>query len=259
MDKKNSVKKGYKRSFRLSQLIPCSNVTYDEGAYCVHKATNVKTAKKRVPCAPDEELQNNLCYKKCKPGFIGKGKYCISTQLSKKDILKNAFKLAAKKSKLDDALKKAAIRGRHTENFSNTVSEWLNYNKIDKSLSDLFDDNLKQYRWFFVGALLIVTFFVIVNLLSSATVPVPVQQPTIIIQVPAANNLPVPASNSLQVPQQALQAALQQMIKVPETQISPVKSQIPIKITDLNKTGGFNRNLFSDLETSIFSEWTNSD
>jgi len=255
MNKKNNVVKneGYKRSFRQSGLIPCSNFTFDEGKYCVNKITKEKTLKKRNPCASDEDIIGDFCYQKCRPGFIARGKDCIITKLTNQAMMKKAFDAAGVQNKINREKRIAATGGRY-DTFTNVANEWLNYNKIDKSLSDLFDGNLKQYRWFFVGALLIVAYFVIVNLLKSATVPVPVQQPTIVLQVP---------SNSLQVPQQVLQPALQvaapQMIQIPEAQISPMKSEIPIKITDLKKTGGFNTNLFSDIETNIFSEWNESD
>ena len=258
MNKKTNVVKneGYKRSFRQTSLIPCSNVTFDQGKYCVNKITKEKTIKKRMPCAPDEDYLNDFCYQKCRQGFIAKGKDCISTKLSNQAMRKKAYDAAAQKNKMSIEIRKAATGGR-IDTFTNITSEWLNYNKIDKSLSDLFDGNLKQYRWFFVGALLIVAYFVIVNLLKSATAPAPVsvQQPSIILQIP---------SNSLQVPQQVLQPALQvaapQMVQIPETQISPSKSDVPINIIDLKKTvGGFNRNLFSDIETNIFSDLNESD
>ena len=173
---------------------------------------------------------------------------------------KNQYLEAIKKRQLE--LAKENANGRK-ERFSNITSEWLSYNKIDKTLSDLFDDNLKQYRWIFVVCLLILAYFMILNLLKSpnAEIKAPLQ-PTIIVQIP---------SNGLQVPQQVLQPALQttsqttsgpiipqQLVQIPETQISPVKSDIPIKITDLKK-GGFNKNIFSDIETSIFSDWNMSD
>ena len=91
--------------------------------------------------------------------------------------------------------------------------------------------------------------------LSSSHIKLNPSSQTIILQIP---------SNSLQVPQQVLQPALQvaapQMVQIPETQISPSKSDVPINIIDLKKTvGGFNRNLFSDIETNIFSDLNESD
>lgn len=235
---------------RKSPILPCPNTSIDVGKFCVDKSSKKKTEKKHIGCEPNEDFSKGMCYPKCKMGYVGYDNRCMKIEK------KNQYVVAMKNRQLELAKENA---NRRKERFSNITSEWLNYNKIDKTLSDLFDDNLKQYRWIFVVCLAIVAYVVILNLLQSPNAEVkPPQQPTIIVQIP---------STGLQVPQQVLQPALQttsgpvapqQIIQVPETQISPVKSDIPIKITDLKK-GGFNKNIFSDIETSIFSDWNMSD
>jgi hypothetical protein len=237
---------------RKSPMQTCPNTSIDDGKFCIDRVSKKKTEKKHTGCEPYEDFSKGMCYPKCKNGYIGYDNRCMKIQK------KNQYVEAIKKRQLD-LIKENANRSRSRERFSNITSEWLNYNKIDKTLSDLFDDNLKQYRWFFVVCLVIVAYIVIINLLQSPNAEVkPPQQPTIIVQIP---------STGLQVPQQVLQPVLQttsgpvtpqQIVQVPETQISPVKSDIPIKITDLKK-GGFNKNIFSDIETSIFSDWNMSD
>ena len=186
---------------------------------------------------------------------MDKGNNCV------KIVEKNRYKEAVQKWDLENRVREASRRGR--EKFGNVVNEWLNYDKIDKKLSDLFDDNLKQYRWGFVIALAALVIYIIMNLLQSTNEVKAPQQPTIIVQMPSG----------LQVPQQVLQPALQvvsppspsappaspQIINIPEAQLATTKPVMPINITDLKKTGGFNRSLFSEIESSIFSDWNTSD
>jgi len=257
MNKKSNVVKneGYKRSFRTVPALPCPNTSIDKGKYCEDKNTKQKMPKKYQDCTSNEDTVNNICYAKCRPGFMPKGNNCV------KILEKNRYKEAVQKWDLENRVREASRRGRET--FGNVVNEWLNYDKIDKKLSDLFDDNLKQYRWGFVIALAALVIYIIMKLLQSTNEVKAPQQPTIIVQMPSG----------LQVPQQVLQPALQvvsppspsappaspQIINIPEAQLATTKPVMPINITDLKKTGGFNRSLFSEIESSIFSDWNTSD
>jgi hypothetical protein len=264
MNKKNSkkdVKKAVKKAvpkeiieirkpLRETPRQPCSYREIEDGNFCVDKATKKRKERKFQMCQPYEDFSKGKCYPKCKPGYRGVDNRCI------KRVASNVYLDAIKKRELEMAIRDAS---RRKEKFSNITGDWLSYNTLDNKLADLFDDNLKQYRWFFVVCLVILAFVIILNLLQSPNVEVKApQQPTVIVQIPSAG---------LQVPQQVLQPALQttsspvtpqQIVQIPETQVSPVKSDIPIKITDLKK-GGFNKNIFSDIETSIFSDWNMSD
>lgn len=238
-----------RKPLRETPREPCSYRSIEDGNFCVDKATKKRTERKFKRCQPYEDFSKGMCYPKCKPGYRGVENRCI------KRVATNAYLEAIKKRELEMAIRDASKR----EKFSNITGEWLSYNTLDKKLADLFDDNLKQYRWFFVVCLVILAFVIILNLLQSPNVEVKApQQPTVIVQIP---------STGLQVPQQVLQPAIQttsssltpqQIVQVPEAQVSPVKSDIPIKITDLKK-GGFNKNIFSEIETSIFSDWNMSD
>jgi hypothetical protein len=239
-----------RKPLRETPRQPCSYREIEDGKFCVDKATKKRKERKFQMCQPYEDFSKGMCYPKCKPGYRGVDNRCI------KRVASNVYLDAIKKRELEMAIRDASKR---KEKFSNITSEWLNYNTLDNKLADLFDDNLKQYRWFFVVCLVILAFVIILNLLQSPNVEVKApQQPTVIVQIP---------SSGLQVPQQVLQPALQttsspvtpqQIVQIPEAQVSPVKSDIPIKITDLKK-GGFNKNIFSDIETSIFSDWNMSD
>ena len=281
MNKKNNVvkKEGYKRSFRTNEYVACPNNTNDKDTFCENKVSKEKIEKKRLGCASNEDTVKNICYQRCKPGFIGKGINCIKMKS------KNAYKEGLKKKQLELAIRDASKR----DKFSNTKSEW-DFNEIDKNLSDLFDGNLKNYRWAFVIGLGILIIIIIVNLFDSTETPKLPQQPSIILQIPSTGmSVPqqflqpalqvtspvssMPQQPALQVtspvssaPQQpALQvtspvsSAPQQIIKIPELQMPTPKSNIPIMITDLKKTGGFNKSIFNEIETSIFSDWSTSD
>ena len=99
------------------------------------------------------------------------------------------------------------------------------FNKIDNKVSDMFDERFREYRWFFVIGISILILYVISELLFSNSSENKASQPTIILEIPQPNQM----------------------------------TNIPIKITDLKKTGGFNIDMFSELETSIFSDMSSSD
>ena len=115
------------------------------------------------------------------------------------------------------------------ENELPTKEQFINlFNKIDNKVSDMFDYKFREYRWFFVIGISILILYVISELLFSNSSDNKSSQPTIILEIPQLNQ-----------PNQM--------------------TNIPIKITDLKKTGGFNVDMFSELETSIFSDMSSSD